>query len=165
MTIDHVVTNPYALSMAIEGLTIMEEDGSTVLFSCKRIYGNLEIVSLVKRSLVIREIDLLQPFVKVERFPDGGINLLALVPPEAKGKTEPSREAKPPDERTGSAGIPVEVDRFALRGGMVRFTDRVPGEVFETTLHPIEISVRHFRRKRIPGHCSPLPWRRKSRKP
>lgn len=145
VTIDHVVTNPYALSMAIEGLTIMEEDGSTVLFSCKRIYGNLEIVSLVKRSLVIREIDLLQPFVKVERFPDGGINLLALVPPEAKGKTEPSREAKPPDERTGSAGIPVEVDRFALRGGMVRFTDRVPGEVFETTLHPIEISVRHFR--------------------
>ncbi len=143
--IDQVVTNPYALSMAVKGMTIMEEDGSTVLFSCKRIYGNLEIVSLVKRSLVIREIDLLEPFVKVERFPDGGINLLALVPPEAKGKTEPSREAKPPDERAGSAGIPVEVDRFALHGGRVRFTDRVPGEVFETTLHPIEISVRHFR--------------------
>jgi hypothetical protein len=145
VTIDNVVANPYALSLAIEGLKIMEKDASTVLFSCKRIYGNVEAVSLLKRSLVIREIDLLEPFVRVERFRDGGINLLALVPPEAKGKTEPAGETKPPDEKAGSTGIPVEVDRFALHGGTVRFTDRVPAEVFETTLSPMEVSVRNFR--------------------
>lgn len=148
VTIDNVVTNPYALSMAVEGMKIMEEDGSTVLFSCKRIYGNLEAVSILKRSLVMREIDILEPFVKVERFRDGGINLLALVPKGAEGKTETAGETKPPGEQAEAAGIPVEVDRFALRGGKVHFTDRVPAETFETTLHPIEVSVRQFGTKK-----------------
>lgn len=52
---------------------------------------------------------------------------------------------KPPEERTDSGGIPVEVDQFVLQGGNVRFIDRVPVEPFETTLHPIDVTVRHFR--------------------
>ncbi len=143
VTVDHVVTNPFALSMAVEGLRIMEEDGSTVLLSFKRVYGNIQSMSLIRRALVIREIAVVEPFARVERFSDGTVNLQALLPPS------PEKEAGTAKEEEGLKPLPVEVDRFALLGGKVQFTDRVPAGSFETTLHPIDVNVRHFRT--VPG--------------
>ena len=139
VTVDHVVTNPFALSMAVEGLKIMEEDGSTVLLSFKRAYGNIQSMSLIRRAVVIREIAVIEPFARVERFADGTVNLQELLPPS------PEKEAGPVKEEGGSKALPVEIDRFALQGGKVQFTDGVPAESFETTLHPIDVTVRHFR--------------------
>ena len=143
VTVDHVVTNPFALSMAVEGLKIMEDDGSTVLLSFKRVYGNIQSMSLIRRAVVIREIAVIEPFARVERFADGTVNLQALIPPSSE------KEAGPAKEEGGSKPLPVEVDRFALQGGKVQFTDRVPAGSFETTLHPIDVTVRHFRT--VPG--------------
>jgi len=144
VTVDHVVTNPFALSMAVEGLQIMEEDGSTVLISFKRVYGNIQSMSLIRRAVVIREIAVIEPFARVERFADGTVNLQALIPPSTEKEAGPAKE-----EGGGSKPLPVEVDRFALQGGKVQFTDRVPAGSFETTLHPIDVTVRHFRT--VPG--------------
>jgi uncharacterized protein involved in outer membrane biogenesis len=67
VSIAEVSLNPYALSAVIKGFEIKENDGKTTFVSFGRLYVDLQIVSLLKRLPVIREVKLEQPLVHIVR--------------------------------------------------------------------------------------------------
>jgi hypothetical protein len=67
VVINHVNVNPFALSVTFEGLRIFEVDGRTVFVSVPRLYLNADVASLLRRTLIARELRIESPRVNVIR--------------------------------------------------------------------------------------------------
>ncbi len=67
VTIESVSLNPYALSAAIVGFEIKEDDGRTMFVSFGRLYVDLKAISIFKGVPVIREVRLEQPRIHLVR--------------------------------------------------------------------------------------------------
>jgi uncharacterized protein involved in outer membrane biogenesis len=67
VTIGRLRLNPFALSVTVERFQVLEADASTPFVSVRRLYVNAELASLFRRALIVREIRLESPRVRVER--------------------------------------------------------------------------------------------------
>ena len=70
--------NPYTLSASVADLRVKDADGET-LASWKRLFVDFEIVSLVGRSWVFREIALEEPYARLVILKDGALNVSDIV--------------------------------------------------------------------------------------
>lgn len=119
VAIQRVSINPYRLSLSVDGVSIGEREGSGVegLFAgFDSLHLNLESSSLFKGGIVVGEIRLLNPKVKVVRFADGRYNFSDLVD-EAMAKPKS-------DEPTPLFSL----NNLQLAGGEIEFDDRPAGE-------------------------------------
>jgi len=115
VTIERLRVNPFALSLTADGLKVLEPDGRTAFAGCRRLYVNAELVSLFRRALVVREIRLESPRVRLVRLqaPDGAwsdgavYNVSDIVARLSKSSNQPASE--------------VLLPRFSL--GDIRVTD------------------------------------------
>ena len=89
-----------------------------------RLYVNLGWFSLFRRTIRLQSVELDAPVVNLERDANGALQLPALVP----SPPEPEGEPSPPWN--------VELDRVAIRGGLLRLVDRVP-----TPPAPVEVAL------------------------
>lgn len=67
VTIERLEVNPFALSVTAERLSVREEDGRTPFLSIPRLYVNAELASVLRRALIVREIRVESPRIRVER--------------------------------------------------------------------------------------------------
>ena len=67
VTIDRIHVNPFALSVSVDRLAVFEADGRAPFVSLRRLYVNAELTSVLRRALVVREIRLESPRVRIER--------------------------------------------------------------------------------------------------
>ena len=74
--IERLRVNPFALSLTVDGLKVLETDGRTSFLGFRRLYVNAELASLFRHALVVRAIRLESPRVRLERrqAPDGTWN-------------------------------------------------------------------------------------------
>lgn len=94
VTLDEVRCNPFALSLTLRGFSFPDRPGSTML-SFDEFHVNAQVSSLFRWAATLKEFRLENPYIGVRRFPDGGINVLALMddieerkPPETEPKEE-----------------------------------------------------------------------------
>jgi uncharacterized protein involved in outer membrane biogenesis len=82
--------NPYTLSVKVEGFLVKERGSSETFVSCDEVFLNLQSVSVIRRALVLREINIKSPYLKLTRREYGSYNFSDLWrrrPPPEKGKT------------------------------------------------------------------------------
>ena len=92
VTIDRVKINPYALSMTIRGLLIKERSGAGTFVSCDELYVNLQSLSALRMALVLKEIRVTGPYIRITRNQDLSYNFSDLL--EKKGR--PRRRSRSP---------------------------------------------------------------------
>ena len=89
--IEDIDMNPYALSIRVEGLRINEPDDPDVFVSFDELYVNLEIISVVKRGIIVKECRIDSPYLHVVHHERGRFNFSDLVSEKrTEGEAEPT---------------------------------------------------------------------------
>jgi hypothetical protein len=133
-SVREVRMNPFALSLTVRGLTLSEPDGARFA-SFEELYANLELASLVRRGLVLKELRLLKPFAEVIWRADGSFNFDDLRPPPAAEPAPPSPPRPLP---------PVTVQLLRLEDGVLAFADYARPKPFEDRFEPINLRLTDF---------------------
>ena len=134
-SIGQIKLNPFLLTATVRDLTVKAEDGEH-LVGLKALFANLQLSSLFRWTVFLKEVRLTEPDTTIRILPDGRINLM--VPLEALNKSEGAEKEEP-------IRLPiVEVERFALDGGKIVFRDGSAQIPFEASLNPIRVSVNGF---------------------
>ena len=95
VTIQQIKINPYALSLTVRGFLVKDRGGSEKFASFDELYLNLQSISVLKMALVLKEIRLKQPYLKINRTDETTYNFSDLIEKkEAKASRETSRETK-----------------------------------------------------------------------
>ena len=87
VSIQGVGLNPYVLSVRVKGLTVQQLHSSNSFAGFDKLYVNLQAISLVKRALVIKELDITQPSLMIIRTAANRYNFSDLI--QKKKATEP----------------------------------------------------------------------------
>ncbi len=125
VTIESLRFNPYALSATIRGLRIRDRDGARDLFTLKEAYVNLQLASLFKGGVVVKQVRVVEPTVSLVRVGEDRYNFsdilddLAKMPPAPP----PPADAKP---------ARFSLSNLELTNGHIELDDR-----FKATHHTI----------------------------
>ncbi|MDY7032172.1 MAG: DUF748 domain-containing protein [Thermodesulfobacteriota bacterium] len=117
VSIQDIDMNPYALSLRVEGLSIMEPEGPDVFVSFNELYVNLEIISALKRGIIVREFRIETPYVHVIHREKGRFNFSDLI-----------MEKKEEEETEETTGTPLRfsVSNIQLKNGSINVWDDPP---------------------------------------
>jgi Domain of Unknown Function (DUF748) len=117
--IEKVFVNPYVLSARVEGLTIREREKPEPFVSFDSLYGNLELASLFRWGVVLKEIRLEKPYVHVARKGAGTYNFSDLVEEFSAKEAPPSGTAQRPEKKP----LRFSLNNIQIRNGSVDFDD------------------------------------------
>ena len=114
-TIDQVRFNPFTLRLQMDGLLVRARQGRAPLLKIDSLLADCAgFLSLTNRALVLEEINVQGPYLKIVRNDDLSYNFSDLLP------GAPPVEDKP--EAKGS-GFRFSLNNIKLAGGIVEFTD------------------------------------------
>ncbi|GHU34165.1 hypothetical protein AGMMS50256_27420 [Betaproteobacteria bacterium] len=126
VTIRSVAINPFALSLAVEGLDIKEREGDESFAGFESLYLNLQASSLFRWGPVIDEIRLVDPKFHVVRSAGSRYNFSDLVD---EFMAEPKEKEKKKEEGKEKKAAPAfSLNNIQVFGGKIEFDDRVVGE-------------------------------------
>lgn len=134
VTIQGVRLNPYALSVTIQGVAIAGKEQSP-LITVRRLYANAQLMSLPRRGLVLKAIEIDGPEIHVVRQADQRFNFSDLIPPQ--------NEAAPAVEPAG-APPRIILGRISLNEGRIHFTDRAADGPFATQWRGIRLLLENI---------------------
>jgi len=110
--IEKLTINPYAFSITIRGFNLKEKESSSAFVSFDEFYINIEgLSSLFRRAIILKEVQLTRPYVKISRDNDGSYNFSDMIP-----KEEPaSKEGKKP--------LMFSINNIQVVSGSIDFRD------------------------------------------
>ena len=79
VAINQIKFNPYTLSMTVRGLTIKDRSSTETFVSCDEMFFNLQSLSALKMALILEEIRLSKPYVRITRNKDLSYNFSDLL--------------------------------------------------------------------------------------
>jgi len=113
VSIEKLGINPYAMSLTVNGFVMHEPNGTETAASFEELYVNVSLASLFRRALVLDEIRLVKPYLRIVRNTDKTYNwqdrLEAFM---AKPKTD-----EPPPK--------FSLNTISIVDGSVEFDDRL----------------------------------------
>ncbi len=114
VTIEQIKFNPYALSISVRGLTVKEKEGPETFLSCGEIFLNFQTLSaLFRMALIVSEIRLTQPFIKISRNQDLSYNFSDLLE---------NKQPKPPETKK-SKPLRFSLNNIRIENGSIDFWD------------------------------------------
>jgi uncharacterized protein involved in outer membrane biogenesis len=114
VTIEKINFNPYALSMTVKKFMVKERDRSEPFVSFDELFINLQTISVYEKGVVLKEIRLKDPYVKINRNPDSSYNFSDLMEKKA---TPP-----PPTQEKGKP-FRFSINNIRLENGSIDFWD------------------------------------------
>jgi len=147
-TIQRVRTNPYALSVTIDGLLVKAQDGSPFL-SWDRLYVNLGAWRIVRREVSLDEIQLVRFHARIAMDGKGRLNFQDLV--DENSTSEPAPPPAP--EQKKRPPLVFAVQKLAIEQAQLDFSDRSRRRPFDSTIGPFDIRLQGFRT--LPDSTSP----------
>lgn len=138
--------NPFTLSMTLEEFQIDETDGQKIL-AFDRLLIDFTLRSLLRRTMDFEKVHLTAPYVWVDIFANGHLNLLELLP-------EKSDEEEPEDEN--QKPFPVWIDDLKIENGHVRFDDLSHKTPFEANITPINLHFKNLTTLTVEGGTDTL---------
>jgi len=103
VTINRIRINPYTLSITIGGLLVKDRSSTETFLSCDEIYLNLQSLSALRMALILKEIRVTKPYVRITRNQDLSYNFSDLLE-----KKEPTSGEKPKLLRFSLNNIRIE---------------------------------------------------------
>ena len=132
--LERIELNPFSLELTIWGLHIGESDAEKLGFA--RLYLDLQLDSLWRKSLHLRDIQLEKANVDALRSKDGQINLAQLFKlPEGPPAAADEPESELP---------PVLIERIALVEAALHFKDLQPQTPFELTYDSLNLELQNL---------------------
>ncbi len=144
-TVTRVRTNPYALSVTIDGMLVKAKDG-TPFVSWDRLYVNLALWRIVRRELALEEVQLVRFHAHVTMGPGGRLNFQDLV--DESAAPEPATPEPP-----RKAPLVFAIQQLDIQQAQLDFSDRSRRRPFDSTIGPFDIRLQGFRT--VPDSSSP----------
>jgi uncharacterized protein involved in outer membrane biogenesis len=113
VTIDQIKVNPYTLSVTGRGLLVRDRNAPETFVSCEEIFLNLQSLSALRIAVILKEIRLTKPFIRVTRNQDLSYNFSDLLE-----KKEPK-----PQEKTKSKPLRFSLNNIRIENGSIDFLD------------------------------------------
>lgn len=145
-TIARVRTNPYALSVTIDGLRVKAADGGAFL-AWDRLYVNLGAWRIVKREVSLDEVQLVRFHARVDMDAQGRLNFQDLIDENA------SPEPAPPAAEQKRPPLVFAVQKLDIQQAQLDFSDRSRRRPFDSSIGPFDIRLQGFRT--LPDSTSP----------
>lgn len=142
VSLERIRTNPFTLSITIDGFQIKDVDAKPFL-AWKRLYINAELWPLLKKRMDFKVIDLEQPRVRVVIEKGGRLNFSDIMDRLANRLAKGSHPSPPADQP-----MALSIGRLRVDGAELTFVDRSLAEPFNTTLGPIGFDLDRFRTER-----------------
>lgn len=131
VTIEKVYVNPFVLSLEVDGFSVKAKSSSDDEFaSFKRLYVNLQSMSVFLLAPVIKEINLEDPYLKIIRIDEKSFNFSDLF------SNQPSKEE---EEKEPSSPVRFSVRDVKLHGGTLEIVDR--SRDTKHLIHDIDFSL------------------------
>ncbi len=115
VTITQIKMNPYALSLTVRGFQVKERKGQETFLSFDELFVNLQSFSAPRMALILKEIRLTKPYIKILRNEDETYNFSDLLE-----KREPQPSAKPPEK---PKPLRFSLNNIRIENGSVDFWD------------------------------------------
>jgi hypothetical protein len=113
--------------LALDDVALLDDAGESVLVGWDRLYVRISWLALVKRTVLVRKLDLIRPRVDVERLADGGVNLSRVLV---------ASDAPAAEEETAPLDWRLALEDLRIDGGRVDFED-----AYVKGAAPIQIDV------------------------
>ena len=113
VTINQIKMNPYTLSITARGLMVKDRASAETFVSCDEIFLNLQSLSALRMAVILKEIRLTKPYIRVTRDQDMSYNFSDLLE---------KKESKPP-EKAKSKPLRFSLNNISIENGSVDFLD------------------------------------------
>ena len=110
--IETIRLNPFALSATVEGFNLADKEGGPFV-AFERFYLNLELLSIVKRALIVQSLALEKPTIDFSRIDEQTFSFSDLL--AAPETTEPAPTAAEP--------ALFSINNIEIKGGTIHFHD------------------------------------------
>ena len=139
VAVKQVKINPYALSLTIRGLSLMETNGEPFA-GFDEFYVNFELSSLFRWAWTFSEIKLEHPTANLVRGSDGQFNFANLISREPGQQPAPAKRAKP---------LPMLlVQHLVVTNGDFNVADLTRHTPFRIDYGPINLDLKNFTTRR-----------------
>jgi hypothetical protein len=88
VSIQKISVNPFALSLTVRGFLIKDRASSEAFASFDELFINLQGLSALRRALIVKEIRVSQPFIRVVRHEDNSYNFSDLLTADESQKSD-----------------------------------------------------------------------------
>lgn len=130
ITIDSLAINPFALSVDAQGVKLADTDGSAMA-SIARLYANVQLRSVYRRTLILRELRVEQPSIHLVLQADGQTNFHNLI---SAGEQKPSKAGNEPL-------FPVLIEQLSWQAGELEVVDNRRPQAVTTRISPISLHL------------------------
>ncbi|MBI2883257.1 MAG: DUF748 domain-containing protein [Candidatus Methylomirabilis oxyfera] len=79
VTIQQIKINPFTLSLTIRGVTVKDRETPDTFASFDQLFINLQSLSALRRALILKEVRLDRPYIRIVRHQDGSYNFSDLL--------------------------------------------------------------------------------------
>lgn len=93
VTIQRIAINPFTLSLTVGGVEIKDRETSETFVSFDRLFINLESLSMFRLAMIVKEVRLDRPYIRIVHHQDGSYNFSDLL--GAGGSNQGSTAAPP----------------------------------------------------------------------
>ena len=90
VTIEQIRINPYAMTATVRGVVIKERNSAAAAVSFDELYLNVEVMSLFRLGLVLKELRLVKPYINLVRQDDFKYNFQDLIDEFTSGPSGPT---------------------------------------------------------------------------
>ena len=132
-----VRTNPFTLSVTLEGFQVKDRDGGAFL-GWERLYVNVQASTLFTRTIDFKAIELVAPYGRVVVENGGRLNFSDILERLAAGSPQGTATKEAPARE-------IAIGHLRVSGARISLLDRSPSEPFATTLGPLTIELKGFR--------------------
>ncbi|RJP78162.1 MAG: DUF748 domain-containing protein, partial [Desulfobacteraceae bacterium] len=118
VTIREARFNPYTLTLSLEDFSVAEKNNTSLFLSFNRLLVNVQMSSLFRLGLVLKEISLDAPVIHITRISETTFNFSDLL-----GK--PEEETPEPPEEQSPAVFPFSISNLQIVNGEIKVDDQV----------------------------------------
>ena len=134
VTVQRVRTNPWALSVTIDGLEVKERDGGPFI-SWERLYVNMTLWRLITRTLDLEEVQLVRFRARIALDQKGDLNFQDIL----------DRQSSEPKEPEKKSSLVFAIDSLDIVQAEIDFSDRSRRKPFDSQIGPFGIRLTNFR--------------------
>ena len=113
VTINQIKTNPYTLSITARGLMVKDRESPGPFVSCDEIFLDFQSLSVLRMALIVGEIRLTKPYIKIIRHQDMSYNFSDLME---------KKEPKPPQKEKAKS-LNFSLNNIKVENGSIDFSD------------------------------------------
>jgi len=138
VTIEKVSLNPFACSTTVRGLLVKDKDGQPFI-SWDSVYVHFQFTSLFGPAWRFEEINVTNPFVRVQMNADRTFNFSDLI---SKFATATNSAAATP--KANAKPLLLQIGRLHIGGATAAYTDLTIRNSFRRTLGPVDLTLDNF---------------------